>query len=69
MEDVTAEGFLITYPKNSDGLDDSGLRFQPLQDESFQCPACDAVCYPPTEEELPAESEREKTFGKGARER
>ena len=50
LEDVTAEGLLVTYPKDSDNLMDTGLRFRQLDSESFQCPACGATCPLPTEE-------------------
>ena len=55
LEDVTAEGLLVTYPKDSDNLMDTGLRFHQLDTASFRCPACGAICHTPTEEELRAE--------------
>ena len=60
MEDVTAEGLLVTYPQDSQNTEDTGLRFRQLDTESFQCPACGATCHVPTEEELLAEIERER---------
>jgi len=50
LEDVTAEGLLVTYPKDSSNPEDTGLRFRQLDSESFQCPACGATCHAPTEE-------------------
>jgi len=50
MEDVTAEGLLVTYPKDSKNIEDTGLRFHQLDTESFQCPACGATCPLLTEE-------------------
>ena len=55
LEDVTAEGLLMTYPKDSKNIEDTGLRFRQLDTASFQCPACGATCHVPTEEELRAE--------------
>jgi len=55
MEDVTAEGLLVTYPEDSKNIEDTGLRFHQLDTESFQCPACGDTCHVPTEEELLAE--------------
>jgi len=40
LEDVTSEGMLITYPKDSADLKDCGLRFRPHGKTSFACPAC-----------------------------
>jgi transcription elongation factor Elf1 len=54
MEDVTFEGFLVTYPKDSENMKDSGLRFRSLDDTTFQCPACGASCHLPAEEESEA---------------
>ena len=42
LEDVTAKGLLVTYPKDSVDLKDCGLRFSPVDDTSFQCPSCGA---------------------------
>ena len=44
LEDVTAEGLLVTYPKDSKDLNDCGLRFRQLDEASFKCPACGARC-------------------------
>ena len=55
MEDVTAEGLLVTYPKDSKNIEDTGLRFRQLDTASFQCPACGATCHVPIDEELQAE--------------
>ena len=52
LEDVTAEGLLVTYPQDSQNTEDTGLRFRQLDTESFQYPACGATCHVPTEEEL-----------------
>jgi predicted RNA-binding Zn-ribbon protein involved in translation (DUF1610 family) len=40
LEDVTSEGMLVTYPKDSADLKDCGLRFLPDGKTSFACPAC-----------------------------
>ena len=40
QEDVTSEGLLVTYPKDSADLKDCGLRFRPVRRNSFACPAC-----------------------------
>lgn len=40
LEDVTSEGLLVTYPKDSVDLKDCGLRFLPEGKTSFACPAC-----------------------------
>ncbi len=40
LEDVTAEGLLVTYPKDSVDLKDCGLRFCPVDDTRFACPKC-----------------------------
>ena len=40
LEDVTSEGLLATYPKDSAELKDCGLRFRPEGKTSFACPAC-----------------------------
>ena len=42
LEDVTAKGLLVIYPKDSVDLKDCGLRFSPVDDTSFQCPSCGA---------------------------
>jgi predicted RNA-binding Zn-ribbon protein involved in translation (DUF1610 family) len=58
MEDVTAEGLLVTYPQDSQNTEDTGLRFRQLDTESFQCPACGATCHVPTDEEFQSEIEQ-----------
>ena len=58
LEDVTSEGLLVTYRKDSADLKDCGLRFRPEGKTSFACPACGAACHLPTEEELPKELEQ-----------
>ena len=40
LEDVTANGLLVTYPKDSVDLKDCGLRFRPLDKTRFACPKC-----------------------------
>ena len=40
LEDVTSEGLLITYPKDSVDLKDCGLRFRPEGKTNFACPSC-----------------------------
>ena len=60
LEDVTTEGLLVTYPKDSDNLMDTGLRFRQLDSESFQCPACGATCHVSTYEEFRSDIERER---------
>ena len=40
LEDVTAEGVLVTYPSTSEEVNDSGLRFIPADESSFACPSC-----------------------------
>jgi len=40
LEDVTAEGLLVTYVKDSADLKDCGLRFRPVDETSFECPSC-----------------------------
>ena len=40
LEDVTAKGLLVTYPKDSVDLKDCGLRFRPLDKTRFACPKC-----------------------------
>ena len=42
LEDVTAEGQLVTYPKSSRDMKDSGQRFIQVDDTSFKCPSCGA---------------------------
>jgi len=40
LEDVTAKGLLVTYPKDSVDLKDCGLRFRPVNKTRFACPKC-----------------------------
>jgi len=40
LEDVTAEGLLVTYPNTSEEVNDSSLRFIPADESSFICPSC-----------------------------
>jgi len=40
LEDVTADGLLITYPKTSKEIKDCGLRFKPVDETTFECPPC-----------------------------
>ena len=40
LEDVTAKGLLVTYPKDSVDLKDCGLRFRPVDKTCFACPKC-----------------------------
>ncbi|KAF0192307.1 MAG: Uncharacterized protein FD165_932 [Gammaproteobacteria bacterium] len=40
LEDVTARGLLVTYPKDSADLKDCGLRFCPVDEIHFACPKC-----------------------------
>lgn len=40
LEDVTAKGLLVTYPKDSADLKDCGLRFRPVDETRFACPKC-----------------------------
>ena len=40
LEDVTFEGLLVTYPKDSADLKDCGLRFRPVGETRFDCPSC-----------------------------
>jgi hypothetical protein len=40
LEDVTFEGFLITYKNDGKDQRDSRLRFRPEGKTSFACPAC-----------------------------
>lgn len=42
LEDVTVEGMLITYFKDSPQQEDSGLRFKESDGTCFKCPACGA---------------------------
>ena len=40
LEDVMADGLLVTYPKDSVDLKDCGLRFRPVDKTRFACPKC-----------------------------
>ncbi len=40
MEDVTHDGFLITYQEACANAKDSGLRFEEVPGEKFKCPSC-----------------------------
>ncbi len=40
LEDVTAKGLLVTYPKNSVDLKDCGLRFRLVDKTRFACSEC-----------------------------
>lgn len=40
LEDVTFEGLLVTYPKTSEEVKDSSLRFRSVDETSFECPSC-----------------------------
>jgi hypothetical protein len=40
LEDVMAEGVLVTYPRDSADLKDCGLRFKQVGETSLACPAC-----------------------------
>ena len=42
LEDVTAEGLLVTYSGRSRSRKDCGLRFNQVDDTGFQCPSCGA---------------------------
>jgi len=40
LEDVTAKGLLVTYPKDSVDLKDCGMRFCPVDETHLACPKC-----------------------------
>jgi hypothetical protein len=42
MEDVAVHGMLFTY-REGDPIEDSGLRFEALDEGCWRCPACGAV--------------------------
>jgi hypothetical protein len=42
LEDVTFEGLLVTYQKDSKVPKDSGLRFIQVDNTHFECPKCGA---------------------------
>jgi uncharacterized C2H2 Zn-finger protein len=50
MEDVTHEGFLITCREPDLGID-TGLRFEPITDESYRCPSCGQTVQEPLSED------------------
>ena len=39
-EDVAFDGRLITYHRNGGNYNDSGLRFEQLNEKTFRCPIC-----------------------------
>lgn len=43
QEDVSSDGCLITYGRNSEGYKDSGLRFSRIHENVYKCPACGVV--------------------------
>ena len=43
VEDVTFDGFLMTYHKENDDMTDSGLRFEEMDEEKYRCPVCGTV--------------------------
>jgi type I restriction enzyme M protein len=53
MEDVTFEGFLVTYSKTCEDMKDCGLRFSAIDIEKgrYRCPACGAEITVPELEE------------------
>lgn len=40
VEDVTSDGRLVTYHRNSQDMKDCGLRFEELKGDMFRCPVC-----------------------------
>ena len=50
MEDVTASGLLITCREPDLGRD-TGLRFEPLSEQTFRCPACGQCVREPLSEQ------------------
>lgn len=50
MEDVTHEGFLITCREPDLGID-TGLRFEPITEESYRCPSCGQTVQEPLSED------------------
>ena len=40
LEDVTADGLLVTYSRRSRSRKDCGLRFSQMNENCFQCPSC-----------------------------
>ncbi|MCJ7775230.1 MAG: hypothetical protein MUP08_02460 [Desulfobulbaceae bacterium] len=43
VEDVSFEGALMTYHRDSDDMTDSGLRFEEMDEEKYRCPVCGIV--------------------------
>lgn len=43
IEDVTIEGFLITYHESSADRRDTGRRFIKVDEETYRCPACGTI--------------------------
>jgi hypothetical protein len=43
VEDVTFEGSLMTYHRESDDITDSGLRFEEMDDGKYRCPVFGTV--------------------------
>ena len=42
LEDVTADGLLVTYPGSDRDMKDCGLSFIQVSETTFQCPSCGA---------------------------
>lgn len=42
VEDVTSDGRLVPYHRDSKDMKDCGLRFEELKGEEFICPVCKA---------------------------
>lgn len=40
LEDVMADGLLVTYSRRSRSRKDCGLRFSQVDENCFQCPSC-----------------------------
>jgi len=43
VEDVASDGSLMTYPRKSDDVTDSGLRFEKMAGNKYRCAACGTV--------------------------
>jgi hypothetical protein len=43
VEDVTFDGSLMTYRRESDDMTDSGLRFEEMDEDKYKCPVCGTV--------------------------
>ncbi|MBI5015921.1 MAG: hypothetical protein HZB55_10575 [Deltaproteobacteria bacterium] len=65
-EDVTCDGLLITYPKDDEGMADSGLRFREVNEDTFRCPACGSEFRPPLDQGLTGEFARSTALPKGS---